>query len=130
MITSITERLRKRRATIPGAISDDRDSYEQHQVSMPQGLPLMFSPPLLPFSIHSPATGTAVHLVYDIDNPPPRRSPNHVRFVCISDTHSKTCPVPDGDVLLHSGDLTSRGLYENFEKTVNWVIGLPHETKM
>lgn len=35
--------------------------------------------------------------------------PDHVRFVCISDTHSKTDripDIPDGDVLIHAGDFT------------------------
>lgn len=33
------------------------------------------------------------------------------KFVCISDTHSqlKYVNIPDGDILLHSGDLTGRG---------------------
>lgn len=38
----------------------------------------------------------------------------HIRFVCISDTHTKlerqkTLDIPDGDVLLHAGDLTMYG---------------------
>jgi hypothetical protein len=36
-----------------------------------------------------------------------------IRFVCISDTHSRTDKlvnvIPDGDVLLHAGDFTTSG---------------------
>ncbi|KAL1744456.1 Metallo-dependent phosphatase-like protein [Schizophyllum fasciatum] len=52
------------------------------------------------------------------------------RFVCISDTHNRSFPVPDGDVLLHSGDLTDLGRLRDFEITMNWLYGLPHKTKI
>ena len=29
--------------------------------------------------------------------------------MCISDTHNNEIPLPDGDILLHSGDFTLRG---------------------
>ncbi|KAF8813979.1 hypothetical protein BYT27DRAFT_7083116 [Phlegmacium glaucopus] len=38
------------------------------------------------------------------------------RFVCISNTHSRTLDVPDGDALLHSGDLTNTGVVKIFQK--------------
>jgi 3',5'-cyclic AMP phosphodiesterase CpdA len=52
------------------------------------------------------------------------------RFVCVSDTHSRAFSVPDGDVLLHSGDLTNTGTVADFEKTMEWLYGLPHPVKM
>jgi hypothetical protein len=38
---------------------------------------------------------------------------NRVRIVCISDTHNDdlTGKVPDGDILLHAGDMTDNGTY-------------------
>lgn len=57
-------------------------------------------------------------------------SPEYTRFVCISDTHTRNFPVPDGDVLLHSGDLTDSGTLEEFEKTMDWICQLPHKIKM
>lgn len=30
----------------------------------------------------------------------------YTRFVLVSDTHTRTFPVPPGDILLHAGDLT------------------------
>ena len=43
---------------------------------------------------------------------PPRPSDEWTRFVCISDTHSRTFYAPDGDVFLHSGNLTNTEDYE------------------
>ncbi|EAU81296.2 hypothetical protein CC1G_07226 [Coprinopsis cinerea okayama7 len=59
------------------------------------------------------------------------RSGGHwTRFVCVSDTHDHTFPVPNGDVLLHSGDLTSLGRCDELEKTMEWLYGLPHPVKI
>ena len=34
---------------------------------------------------------------------------NYIRFLCISDTHSRYVPLPEADVLIHSGDFTKKG---------------------
>ncbi|TFK54752.1 Metallo-dependent phosphatase [Heliocybe sulcata] len=79
-------------------------------------------------TIESPSAH--VYLEYDPANPPPRPGPQWTRFVCISDTHSHFFPVPDGDVLLHSGDLTETGTLRNFEVTMDWLRKLPHHNKI
>lgn len=71
-----------------------------------------------------------VHLEYTPSKLPPKPSEEWTRFVCISDTHSRTFEVPTGDVLLHSGDLTNTGTVKDFEKTMDWLYSLPHKTKM
>ena len=72
-----------------------------------------------------------VHLEYDPETlPPPPSYEGWTRFVCISDTHSRAFDVPDGDVLLHGGDLTNTGTVEEFQKTMTWLYGLPHKIKM
>ncbi|KAH8096609.1 Metallo-dependent phosphatase-like protein [Cristinia sonorae] len=76
------------------------------------------------------ANTAVVHREYDINNPPPHPGPEWTRFVCISDTHSRVFPVPPGDVLLHSGDLTNVGTYGDFEITVRWIESMPHSKKM
>lgn len=38
-----------------------------------------------------------------------------VRTVCISDTHNIQPELPDGDVLLHAGDLTNRGTFDELQ---------------
>lgn len=83
---------------------------------------------LSPVTIQS-ATSIA-HLEYDPKKLPSVPSDAWTRFVCISDTHSRTFPVPPGDVLLHSGDLTETGTCEEFKITIEWLYSLPHPIKM
>lgn len=55
-----------------------------------------------------------------------------MRIVCLSDTHGRDrhIAVPDGDVLLHAGDLTGRGTLAELETVVRWLEGLPHRYKV
>lgn len=64
----------------------------------------------------------------------PATVPSHpgdewTRFVCVSDTHNSTPAVPDGDVLLHAGDI-SGGMAKCMESMFDWLKSLPHETKV
>ncbi len=54
------------------------------------------------------------------DTPKP---PGYTRFVCISDTHSRTDTIqmPYGDVLLHAGDFTELGLPSEVKKFNDWL---------
>lgn len=47
----------------------------------------------------------------------------HTRFVCVSDTHSRTdgIQMPYGDVLLHTGDFTELGLPSEVKKFNDWL---------
>lgn len=71
-----------------------------------------------------------VHTDYDIADPPPKPPGDWTRFVCVSDTHARTFAVPDGDVLLHSGDLTESGTLREMRTTVEWLAAMPHKTKI
>ncbi|KIK92014.1 hypothetical protein PAXRUDRAFT_148215 [Paxillus rubicundulus Ve08.2h10] len=73
------------------------------------------------YSIHTDVEGTAA---------PPHPGPGWTRFVCISDTHSRTYPVPSGDVLLHAGDLSSWGTLPQLATTVEWLKSLDHPVKL
>ncbi|KAK3544148.1 hypothetical protein QTP86_002965 [Hemibagrus guttatus] len=55
------------------------------------------------------------------DTPKP---PGYTRFVCISDTHSRTDTIqmPYGDVLLHAGDFTELGLPSEVKKFNDWLV--------
>lgn len=44
-----------------------------------------------------------------------------LRLVCISDTHNRNVVLPDGDVLIHGGDLTSRGWAEECARALAWL---------
>lgn len=81
------------------------------------------------------ATATSVvYTSYDPGAPPPKPADSDtrhwIRFVCISDTHNRTFPVPDGDVLLHGGDLTSTGREQEMMITCDWIASMTHHVKM
>ncbi|CAG9315272.1 unnamed protein product [Blepharisma stoltei] len=57
---------------------------------------------------------------------------NHVRFVCISDTHDYTdnLILPDGDVLIHAGDFTLEGNYMEVAKFNHFLSKQKHKYKI
>ncbi|TFK22401.1 Metallo-dependent phosphatase [Coprinopsis marcescibilis] len=85
-----------------------------------------------------PSADAVVHLDYDPATLQPLGEMGYVtdggeqwtRFVCISDTHSRSFNVPFGDVLLHSGDLTKLGTVRDFTATMEWLYSLPHKVKI
>lgn len=73
---------------------------------------------------------SAVHLSYDVKDPPSRPDVPHTRFVCVSDTHSQIFGVPFGDV---RGDLSSEGRWRTFRpRRIGYVLNCtqPHKLKM
>lgn len=54
------------------------------------------------------------------------------RIVCLSDTHNcnEQIDVPDGDILIHSGDATTIGTIEEIAKFNSWFSNLPHGHKI
>lgn len=57
------------------------------------------------------------------------------RFVCVSDTHAYTpseagFKLPPGDVLIHAGDLTTRGSLSELRKTLQWISAADYEVKI
>ncbi|MGH9948517.1 MAG: metallophosphatase domain-containing protein [Pyrinomonadaceae bacterium] len=55
-----------------------------------------------------------------------------MRIVCISDTHNcnSQIVVPDGDILIHSGDATITGTVEEIKRFNAWFESLPHKHKI
>lgn len=54
-----------------------------------------------------------------------------MRLVLISDTHNYILDgVPDGDVLVHAGDFTSRGTEKQIRAFAKWMKSLPHKHKV
>jgi hypothetical protein len=60
---------------------------------------------------------------------PPKDKPP-IKVVCISDTHDQTPAVPDGDLLIHCGDLTNHGTVDDIQKQLDWLDSLPHHEKV
>jgi Icc-related predicted phosphoesterase len=44
-----------------------------------------------------------------------------MRIVCVSDTHNATPDLPDGDILIHAGDLTVRGYRIEVYRQLGWL---------
>lgn len=62
----------------------------------------------------------------------PKKDGN-IRFVVVSDTHNRSnivTEIPDGDVLLHCGDVTLRSFKNEFVSFNEWIGSLPHPTKI
>jgi hypothetical protein len=54
-----------------------------------------------------------------------------VKVVCLSDTHSRRLDdVPEGDLLIHAGDLTKFGTPLELEAQFRWLSTLPHTFKV
>lgn len=55
-----------------------------------------------------------------------------MRLVLLSDTHEKhqQVQVPDGDILIHAGDLTMQGKSNAIAAAGEWLRSLPHQYKI
>jgi len=55
-----------------------------------------------------------------------------VRIVCLADTHGMhdRIEVPDGDLLVHAGDMTMRGTADQVREFDTWLGTLPHAHKV
>lgn len=55
-----------------------------------------------------------------------------MRIVCLSDTHGqhRSINVPDGDVLIHAGDITRTGSLQETEDFLLWYAAQPHLYKI
>ncbi|MEM7657912.1 MAG: metallophosphoesterase family protein [Bacteroidota bacterium] len=55
-----------------------------------------------------------------------------MRLICISDTHGlhADLQLPDGDLLLHAGDLSKRGTREQLTDFFSWFEAQPHPYKV
>lgn len=53
-----------------------------------------------------------------------------IKVVCISDTHNSQPDLPPGDLLLHAGDLTEWGSFEEVQAQLKWLSSQPHTHKV
>jgi len=55
-----------------------------------------------------------------------------IRIVAVSDTHGyhRDIEIPDGDVLIHAGDITMDGEVDVILDFVRWLVELPHQHKI
>jgi Icc-related predicted phosphoesterase len=55
-----------------------------------------------------------------------------MRIVCVSDTHGyhELTKIPDGDILVHAGDICRHGGLEDVDDFNRWLGKLPHKHKV
>lgn len=53
-----------------------------------------------------------------------------VKVVCISDTHNEHPRLPNGDILVHAGDITVNGTFAELQAQLDWLNTLPHPHKI
>lgn len=55
-----------------------------------------------------------------------------MRFVAISDTHGQhsSLSLPEGDVLIHAGDISKRGTEAQIKEFIDWFAGLHYNHKI
>ena len=87
------------------------------------------TPPLLHRLFSSPLRLFA-DLIYEKRQVQPKHHTDAISVVCISDTHNSKPNVPDGDVLVHAGDLTQTGTHEELQQCLDWLHSLPHPHKI
>ena len=59
--------------------------------------------------------------------PSPSQSSAPISIVCISDTHTTRPTLPDGDLLLHAGDLSQTGSFQEIQDQLDWLHAQPHK---
>lgn len=53
-----------------------------------------------------------------------------VTIVCVSDTHNTRPVLPPGDLLIHAGDLTENGSFDEVQAGIRWLSSQPHRYKV
>lgn len=57
-------------------------------------------------------------------------STSSIRIVCISDTHNTQPDIPLGEILIHAGDLTENGSFDELQEQLAWLSRQPHRNKI
>ena len=82
----------------------------------------------------NPSAATATWLYHHRPAYPSGEAPSDatgIRVVCISDTHcTQPSGIPEGDVLVHAGDLTDTGSFAELQAQLTWLAALPHAHKV
>ena len=95
---------------------------------------IIWDPPSLLYTILTQPVKTLIRLLdltFNLLRPRPKAPLLPIRIVCISDTHClKTSNIPDGDLLIHAGDLANLGSAQEIQAQINWLDSLPHEQKI
>jgi Icc-related predicted phosphoesterase len=66
------------------------------------------------------------------ENRPQKSDPRlpSIRVVCVADTHNLRPTLPPGDLLVHAGDLTEWGTFDEVQSELKWLSTQLHEHKI
>lgn len=53
-----------------------------------------------------------------------------IRVICISDTHNLRPTLPYGDILVHAGDLSEWGTFDEIQAQLSWLSNQAHQHKI
>ena len=118
---------------------DPPTPFDHLLISPIQGLTFFFYRRIL-LPLHGTPAGVRYYHHYypsvvhnRVSSPKPDNGVDGIRIVCLSDTHTnalKEGDIPEGDVLIHAGDLTNKGTAEEINAQLDWLRGLPHQWKV
>ena len=96
-----------------------------------------FEPPSILFELVSSPLKLMVRFTYRLvlflrgPSIKTQASTSSISLVIISDTHNhKPSAIPPGDVLIHAGDLTNLGTFDEVQEQIDWISSLPHAHKL
>ncbi|KAK7404068.1 hypothetical protein QQX98_010154 [Neonectria punicea] len=90
-------------------------------------------PPLTTISLRGRRKRQLAHALQAIhrhEPAAPSSPPDAVQVVCISDTHNTRPTLPAGDILIHAGDLTENGSFDELQAELKWLSDQPHRYKI
>ncbi|KAK7428851.1 hypothetical protein QQZ08_004621 [Neonectria magnoliae] len=90
-------------------------------------------PPLTRISLRGRRKRQLAHALQAIHRREPAAlssPPDPVQVVCISDTHNTRPTLPTGDILIHAGDLTENGSFDELQAELTWLSDQPHRYKI
>ena len=103
-------------------------------ISLPKAPTSPFDPPSLLYQLFTSPLALLIRALYHtfllLRGSTCLSNSNHIRIVCISDTHTQKLSIPSGDVLIHAGDLTNTGTTSEIQVQIDWLNSLPHEHKI
>lgn len=53
-----------------------------------------------------------------------------IKVICISDTHNTQPDLPGGDILIHAGDVSQYGMFDEIQEQLDWLNSQPHRWKI
>lgn len=77
-----------------------------------------------------PTRATAYDGRPESSSAPATAAPSKITVVCIADTHNKQPLIPPGDILIHAGDLTENGSFDEMQAGLKWLSSHPHRFKV